>query len=281
MIESVPSVFHTSTVSTAAALDTTRTRSPRLAALAEHDIAFGDDRSPLARVVERCGDDATVRCVARRHAVQLAGVEEERRLRLDSADHVAPLARRRVEQFGVDPSPSDQHVHQQVPTVVAGQHVGPGLRRREVVEHQRVVGRIRAEAMEEDVTVVLVVWRIAEVPEPGVVGQPGDRGGAGVRDRVRELLAGGDLDHRQRALFGATLAETDCDQRTIGRRLVPVDGDGSVGGAVGWVEQRPSSVRRGRRPIARPARTDRRRPPVRGRTACRRAPPRCRPWAGP
>ena len=45
----VPSVSHTSTVSTAAELDTTSSRSPRLAALVMHDIALGHDGPPLAR----------------------------------------------------------------------------------------------------------------------------------------------------------------------------------------------------------------------------------------
>ena len=59
-----------------------------------------------------------------------------------------------VEQLGVDPTPADQHVHEQVATVVAGQHVGPGLGGRQRVEHHRVVGRVGAEAMEVHVAVV-------------------------------------------------------------------------------------------------------------------------------
>ncbi len=80
------------------------------------------------------------------------------------------------------------------------------------------------------------------------------------------------IERRQDALLGTAFAESARHQRTVGRRLEPVDRDGCIGGTLGRVEQRLRRRVGCRRPTARPARTDRRPRRARARTTARRAP---------
>ena len=92
--------------------------------------------------------------------------------------------------------------------------------------------------MEVDVAVVLVALGVARVPEPELSGSQ-----ATTTARVLGIESGERRRSRrrspQRALLGAALAEPDGDERTVGRRLEPVDRDGRVGRDGGGVEQRP------------------------------------------
>ncbi len=143
-------------------------------------------------------------------------MEEERGLRLDPADHVVPLAGRSVEQQCVDAPPAHEHRDEQVSTVVADEHVGPRLRGRKVGEHQPVHRRIGTKVMEVDVAMVRVAFGIAQVPEPAVVGHPRDRRGPCVGDRVGQRRARRRVDHRQRAVLRATLAQPDGHEGSVG-----------------------------------------------------------------
>ena len=177
-------------MSTAAVLDTTSIRSPRLARSGEHDVALGDDRAPLAR---------DCRAMPRRQrpfeasrdvtAYSSPAWKKNDDCASTPLIDLAPLAGRRVEQVGVDPAPADQHARPAGTDRRRWPDVGPRLGGRQVVEHDRIVGRVGPEPMEADVPVVRVARRVAQVPEPRVVGQPGDRRGPGVGDRVGTAAA--------------------------------------------------------------------------------------------
>jgi hypothetical protein len=143
--------------------------------LGQHDVlAFDDDRSPLlpTRIGERRGNHARVRRVERGGSDELITDEREARLRLDVADDARPLAACDVEEVRVGPAPTDEHLDEEMTTVVRHEDVRPRLLRGEPVEHHWVVHRIGAELVECDVAVVLVVLGVAGVPEPGPVRQP-------------------------------------------------------------------------------------------------------------
>ena len=180
-------------------------------------------------------------------------------------DHVVHSPVVRVEQVGVDPAPPDEHLDQQVAAV------GRRLRRRATTRasgsRSNTTGssrRVGAERVEADVPVVLVVLRIAGVPEAGAVGQPGDRRGAGVGDRVGETLAGVDVAGRaarcSRCHPRSARRRRACRRATGGTSRSPsrasaasVAGSSSVrGGTAGSTAERSDERRTGRR---RPARS--------------------------
>ena len=73
------------------ALDTTSSRSPRLAARPSTTSRSATTVRQLPGSSSGAGDHPAVGRVERRDREQLAAVEEERRLRLDAADDLAPL----------------------------------------------------------------------------------------------------------------------------------------------------------------------------------------------
>lgn len=136
--------------------------------------------------------------------------------------------------------------HDAEPAAVLGDgDVGPVLRIAAGAEDERVVCRIAAERMIEDVPVVhLLTGRdfarlgIARVVEAAVVGLPGNAGCPRASDGVGQQLARRGLDDLQRAHLGATLRRSVGDILAVVRNVPPVESDRAVLGKLVDVEQR-------------------------------------------
>ena len=214
-------------------------------AAAQHHIgALGHDGVPHSRLRQLGPHDTSVGCVASGDPHQRLTVEVKTRLSIDTLDDDSPFAGGRVEQVDVDLGPLHHHVHQHEPAIAADGDIGPRLGRGLAIEHGRVGGRVGAEAVEADVAVVLVALRVHRVPEAGVIGQPRDAGRTRVADAQRQHQPGGHFHHVQHAVLGATLAEPVGHERTIVRWVEPIDGDRTVSGECGRVEQGAGRRRR-------------------------------------
>ena len=207
---------------------------------AQHHItAMADDGSPLADPwrVQRCADHSSVRRIQRRQPDQTIAGEHERRLSIYPLDDSRPFTTRDIEQKRVGAAPPNLHLDQQVLTIGRHADVGPGLVDGQAVEDDRIVARLRAQPMETNVAVVLIIHRIARIPEAGAIGQPRHRGGPRVSDAHIVQLAGGDTEHVQHTVFGAALAQPDGHHRAIVRRLEPVDRHRAIGRMGRRIEQ--------------------------------------------
>ena len=94
-----------------------------------------------------------------------------------------------------------------------------------------------AQAVAEDLAVVLITFRIARVEEGVLARQPGHARRPGVRDLVGVVLAGGDVDHPQDAALVTALRDAVRDEATAGRRVVPVDRRRGVGHQAGRIDE--------------------------------------------
>ena len=115
--------------------------------------------------------------------------------------------------------------------------LGPRLGAGQVAPDQLVVLPALPEEVAEDHPVVFVVGRVAGVEEAARVRQPRHGRGAGVRDRVRQLATGLDVDDPQDASLVTAGRLAEGDERAVARRVVPVDGGGVVTGDPGRIEE--------------------------------------------
>ena len=123
--------------------------------------------------------------------------------------------------------------HQQPPAVGRQAHARPVLLLRRT-KHERVVRRVGTEGVEVDGAMVGLLVRgdlagrgIARIVEAGRVRQPGEIGGPGAGDAVREIGPRAHREHVEHALLAAVQREPVGQQPAIIARVEPVEGGGA------------------------------------------------------
>src|SRR5258708_18633426 len=145
-------------------------------------------------------------------------------------------------EFGLGPTFGDGD---QEPTAVVGEiHAGPIFGVAAFAEDQRIAGGISSEFVIKDVAVVhllagcdVSLVGIAGVVEAGVVVLPGNAGGAGALDGVGQKVAGLGLDDVQRGHLRSAGRGAVGEILSGFAGLVPIEGNGAVGGELVGVNQ--------------------------------------------
>ena len=180
-------------------------------------------------------------------------------------------ARWSVEQVLIAAAPSDHRVHQHETPVRRDPHLRPGLGRRVIGPHDRIVGPRLAERVMVHRAVVLVALGVAGVEEPRAVGFPGHAGGTAVGDLVDQQRAVG-RSHDPKTEFSVppSLTPTATNSPSVegkNQSIATAASSHRPPGRSGVTDARPD-----RTTIARPGGPAAHRLRVRAGTADRRAP---------
>ena len=146
----------------------------------------------------------------------------------------------------IGPGPALEHPHHHVAAVRRDAELDDLLRLARLAEDRRVFRPVAAEAVEEDVAVVVLLagrdlsrgW-VAGVVEAAVVRQPSEAAVARVGNDVLERLARLHVDDMQGALLVAAERHAVGEKGAVLRRVPPVDGGRAVRAERVRVDQHP------------------------------------------